>query len=438
MSSSAQPALEKGKVKPIPEGYHSATPYLMVRDAAHAIEYYKQVFGATELVRLVQPDGRIGHAEIKIGDSPIMLADEFPEYGNLSPQSVGGSSVVIHLYVEDADTTASRAVAAGARIRIPVKDQFYGDRSGRLVDPFGHIWIIATHREDVSAQEIQQRAETFMREHSTPAPAQEGASTASGIVKPIRQGFHTVTPYLTAPQAPELVEFVKQAFGAEELLRTTGGGGGLHTEVRIGDSMLMIGGGGAWRGTPMLTGLHLYVPDTDAVYKRALDFGATSIHEPMDQEYGERSAGVRDLAGNFWYIATHLGPTHVPQGLHTLNVYLHSRGTDRVIAFLEQALAGEEIARFAGPNGTIQHAQVRIGDTVIELGEARGQYQPMPTAFYLYVEDADALYARAVEAGATSVQPPTDQPFGDRNALVKDPFGNHWYIATHIEDVPLT
>jgi PhnB protein len=146
------------KAKPIPEGYHTATPYLIVKDAAKAIEFYKKAFGAAEMMRMTQPDGRVGHAEIKIGDSPIMLADEFPEMGARSPQSLGGSPVSILLYVQDVDALTSQAITAGAKVVRPVKDQFYGDRSGSLEDPFGHQWHIATHVEDVPPEEMKKRA----------------------------------------------------------------------------------------------------------------------------------------------------------------------------------------------------------------------------------------------------------------------------------------
>ncbi len=146
------------RAKPIPEGYHTATPYLIVRDAARAIEFYKKAFGATELMRMADPSGKVRHAEIKIGNSPIMIADEFPEIGARSPQSLGGSPVSILLYVEDVDALFSQAIAAGAKVQRPVKDQFYGERSGGLADPFGHVWYIATHKEDVSPEEMQKRA----------------------------------------------------------------------------------------------------------------------------------------------------------------------------------------------------------------------------------------------------------------------------------------
>ncbi len=147
-----------GNVKPIPEGYHSVTPYLIVKGAAKAIEFYKQAFGANEILRMGQPDGRVGHAEIQIGNSRIMLADEFPELDARGPESLGGTPVMIHLYVEDVDAMAKQALAAGAKELRPVKDQFYGDRSGMFADPFGHKWNISTHKEDLSDEEIRRRA----------------------------------------------------------------------------------------------------------------------------------------------------------------------------------------------------------------------------------------------------------------------------------------
>jgi PhnB protein len=146
------------KVKPIPEGYHTVTPYLCCRDAVAAIDFYKKAFGAKEVMRMDAPGGKIGHAELQIGDSRVMLADEHPEMGFLSPQTVGGSPIMIHLYVEDVDTTANRAVAAGAKVTRPVADQFYGDRGGQLEDPFGHKWYVSTHTEDLTPEEIGRRA----------------------------------------------------------------------------------------------------------------------------------------------------------------------------------------------------------------------------------------------------------------------------------------
>ena len=146
------------EVKSIPDGYHSVTPYLVVDGGARAIEFYKQAFGATELFRMEGPDGRIGHAEIKIGDSHVMLADEHPEINARSPQAFGGSPVSLMLYVEDVDATVGRAVEAGAKLIRPVADQFYGDRTGGVTDPFGHFWYVATHVEDVPPEELKRRA----------------------------------------------------------------------------------------------------------------------------------------------------------------------------------------------------------------------------------------------------------------------------------------
>jgi PhnB protein len=144
-------------VKPIPEGYHSITPYLIISGAAQALDFYKKAFGAVELFRMPDASGKIGHAEMKIGDSPIMLADEHPEIGYRSPQSWGGTPVSIVLYVPDVDTVFNQAVAAGGKVSRPLKNEFYGDRSGTLTDPFGHVWTITTHIEDVSPEEMEKR-----------------------------------------------------------------------------------------------------------------------------------------------------------------------------------------------------------------------------------------------------------------------------------------
>ena len=144
-------------VQPIPAGYHSVTPYLMVRDAARAIAFYRNAFDADEVMRFKGPDGRIAHAEVKIGDSHVMLADESPHQEFVGPQTLGGAGVSLMLYVDDVDATFAQALAAGATVRRPVADQFYGDRVGTLADPFGHVWSIGTHREDVPVEEMQRR-----------------------------------------------------------------------------------------------------------------------------------------------------------------------------------------------------------------------------------------------------------------------------------------
>jgi PhnB protein len=153
------------QVRAIPEGHHTVTPYLIVGDAAAAIAFYKKAFGAEELMRVAAPRGKIGHAELRIGDSVIMLADEYPDMNARGPHAFGGSPVSIHLYVEDVDAVAGQAIAAGATVVRPVQDQFYGDRSGSFTDPFGHSWHVATHKEDLTPEELDKRVKAAMAQH---------------------------------------------------------------------------------------------------------------------------------------------------------------------------------------------------------------------------------------------------------------------------------
>jgi PhnB protein len=264
------------------------------------------------------------------------------------------------------------------------------------------------------------------------ADLERSASMTATAARPIRESIHSLTPYLAVQQAVKLIDFVKQAFGAEELFRTPASPGNIHAEVKIGDSVIMIGGGSALK-TPTPAALHLYVRDADAVYRQALEAGATSLYAPVDQDYGDREASVKDLAGNHWYIATHKGARHVPEGLGSVTLYLHPRGADKLIDFLKRAFAAEEIARHQSPEGAVVHAKVRVGESVLEMGEAHGEYQAMPTTIHLRVDDAETVYRSALAAGATSLFPPADQPYGDRMAAVQDGFGNSWYFAARIK-----
>ncbi len=252
----------------------------------------------------------------------------------------------------------------------------------------------------------------------------------------IREGFRTVTPYLTVADIHREIEFIKKAFGAEGRIYGIGSAGGFHSEYKIGDSMLMIGGGGkgsSWKGSPTPGALHLYVEDVDAVYARAIQAGATSLMAPTDQEYGDRDAAIKDVGGNHWYIGTHKGARYLPEDTHNLMPYLHPTGAPKMIEFLKQAFGAEEILVHQTPDGTIPHAKVRIGASIVEMGEAHEQWKPMPMTFMLYVEDCDAWYARAMKAeGAVSAGEPADAPYGGRVGAVKDPFDNLWYISGHI------
>jgi PhnB protein len=150
------------KVKPVPEGHNTVSPYLIVDGAARALDFYKKAFGATELMRFAGPDGRLGHAEVRIGDTVVMLADPHPDHGANPPGKFGGSPVSLHLYVEDVDAVVQRATAAGATIKQPIANQFYGDRNGSVEDPFGHTWHVSTHVEDVSSDELDRRMKAMM------------------------------------------------------------------------------------------------------------------------------------------------------------------------------------------------------------------------------------------------------------------------------------
>ena len=392
----------------------SLIPYLCYRDAAAAIDFYKRAFGATELMRLAEPSGKIGHAELQIGDVILMISDEYPDYDAISAETLGGSPIKLHLYVPDVDQFALRAVAEGAIVSRPIEDQSYGDRAGQLKDPFGYTWMVATHKQHVSVDEMQKGFDDYLSEREQPKKFK-------------REGYHAVTPYLIVKPAVELLDFVKQAFGAVESFRTTGSAGGLHCEVKIGDSMVMIGGGPTFDTRP--TAIHLHVSDVDDIYARAMAAGATSLGEPSDQVYGERLAAVKDIGGNEWYIARSHDPTPV-QHLHTVAVYFHPVGAPKFIEFVEKAFGAEVVERHQSDEGFVYHSKVRIGDSIIELGEAHGQWQPMQSAIYLYVEDVDATYKQALSAGATSALEPTDQPYGERSAWVNDEFGNVWYLSS--------
>ncbi len=258
-------------------------------------------------------------------------------------------------------------------------------------------------------------------------------------VKPIPDGYHTITPYLMCKGSVRLIEFIKQAFGAKELYRSSRPDGSvMHGSFQIGDSMLWMGEGhDPWK--PMPSSLHLYVPDVDAVYQKAFQAGGVSVETPTDQDYGDRESGVRDPSGNLWWIATHKAGgagQHAPKGFRTLTPYLFVEGTAKLIEFLQRGLGAEEVEVMKSPEGVVGHAQIKIGDSMVELSEARAEWKAMPCAVYLYVTDVDAAYKRAVEAGGKTIMEPANQFYGDRNAGVTDPCGNSWWMGTHIEDVP--
>jgi PhnB protein len=406
-------------VAAVPQVNVAAAPMLTLKDPAAAIEFYERAFGAVVEMRLTEPGGAIAHAEITIGGARVMLSHEYADLGYLSAETLGGSPIGIHLYVDDVDALVARAAAAGATVLRQPSDEFYGDRAGSVRDPFGIKWLLATRKHEVSVEEMQRRLDEMMQ------PPKR--------VPGVPEGFRSLTPYLVARGASGLIDFMKQAFGAAELLRVPAPDGTLqHASVRIGDSMVELSDGSETRPARPAA-LHLFVEDVDATYARAAAAGATTIFPPSDRPYGVREADVKDAFGNNWYIATPLEGESIPEGLHTVTPTLHVLGTGRLIEFIKQAFGAEERERHEA-QGVVMHASLKLGDSVLELGEARpGFIEPMPCAIHYYVADVDAVYARALQAGATSLGPPSDRPYGDRGAELADPFGNHWFIATQIE-----
>ena len=253
----------------------------------------------------------------------------------------------------------------------------------------------------------------------------ERRASMTAVTTAIRQGFTTVTPYIRVREAG-LVDFLAQVFDAQETFSGRGSGGGMHREVRVGDSMVIIGEGDAGGGGVMPirpVAFHVFVNDADATFERAIAAGATPLGEPADRAYGERSGFVADPFGNHWYIATPLGRESVAGALRTVTPVLHVKGAAAYVEFLKRALGAIEEMRH-DEGGQLRYARLRIGDGAIELGEG----EPMPGSFLLYVGDPDALYQQALAAGATSLMPPTDQPYG-RIGGVEDALGNQWFFS---------
>jgi PhnB protein len=245
-----------------------------------------------------------------------------------------------------------------------------------------------------------------------------------------------VTPYVMTQDIEPAIAFAKQVFGAEEVQRSVGSAGGIHCQLRIGDSIVFFGG--AVPGEPVkprLLGLHVYVGDVDAVYRRAIDAGGTSLGEPAHRPYGERAGFVRDPAGNHWYIATRTGPTYFAREPGTVTPHLYvqrtpDRGAAEFIAFLNAAFGAEVELRHETPDGRVMHAVVRIRGTAVEIGEGGEPQFDAPSALVVSLDDLDAAYERALAAGATPRFPPAAQTFGGRMAGVADAWGNEWFLAS--------
>jgi PhnB protein len=415
-----------------PEHQQSATAFLIIKGAARAIDFYKKAFGAEETARLNMPGDRIGYAALRIGSATIMLSDESPEYGALSAETLGGSPVRIHLSVPDVDAFAAQAVAAGARIVRPVGDQFYGERSGQIIDPFGYTWMIATPKEALTADEMQRRFDSIV------APASSAEAPKWDLPVPyIRKGFRSLTPYLLVPGAAKVIEFLKEAFGAEEIFRVPRGPGSeviMHAEVRVLGSMVELADA-TEEFKPRTSANILYVDDPDAAYDRAIRAGGTSVYAPVDQVYGDRDAVVKDPGGNRWCISGRGAGEHITANTPSLVPIFSVRDAARYVEFIKQAFDGHEAFMHKSADGEVIHCRIRIGNSILAGGEAHGDREPGPFLLHMYVPDTDAAYAKAIEAGASTIRGLEDAPYGDRTATVQDPFGNLWSLATHVRDV---
>ena len=414
--------------KPAAEVRTTASPRLTFKDAGKAIEFYKNAFGAREIFRF-EVGGGVAHAEIAIGDSILHLSEEWPEGGRFSAETLGNSPIWLSICVGDVDAFAGSAIAAGMKVKRPIQDQFYGRRDILLTDPFGYIWNVNTVKEKMSVEEMHRRMEQITRE------SESGVASAAQAVPHIREGFHTITPYILVNGAAKFIDFLKEAFGAEEKGRVPAPSGKImHAEVKLGDSMIEMSDGNEQYG-PSPVALHYYVDDADAVYARAIEAGAISTHAPVDQPYGDREAEVKDPFGNAWFIATPKTYAPFPGQMNAIQVYLFLRDSAKMVPFLESAFGAKAEGVHNAPDGTVAHATVRIGDNTLEFSEAHGEWQPSACHLHLYVPDTDAVYAQALRAGATTIEAPVDKPYGDRSAGVKDPWGNSWFIATHVKDV---
>ena len=276
---------------------------------------------------------------------------------------------------------------------------------------------------------LQRRASMSMREGSESSVA----AVPARAVHYMRPGFTSITPYIIVNGASEFIEFLKKAFSAAERLRVPMPDGKLmHAEVAIGNGVIETADANQ-QVSPAPTDIHLYVNDADATFDRALEAGATAIYRPTDDHpSGDRWGALKDAFGNRWYIATPKGWTPGPEGLRSVQPYLHVREAHKMIPFMEAAFGAQAMGVHKSPEGIVMHATMRIGNATLEIDEAHGEYQPKPCLLHVYVPDADAMYAQALRAGAISVEPPTDKPYGDRSAGVRDPFGNSWYLNTFL------
>jgi PhnB protein len=322
------PAPVAKAVKPIPDGYFAITPQLTVKGVDQAVEFYVKALGAKKAFSMPGPDGKTMHAEVKIGDSIIFIDEEME--GSKSPLTLGGTPATLMVYSADVNALHAAAVAAGAKPEMPLEDQFWGDRWGTVVDPFGHRWALSQHIEDLTPEQTAQRAALMYgpppapgakkaKKPAKPKAAKPGDPPAWKSIAgtPAKQatppGFHTVTLGITVANAAELIEFYKQAFGAMEIERMPSPDGKvMHATLEFGDSRLMLsdefpemGGKSATTlgGSPIA--IHYYNTDTDATFAKVTAAGAKTLMPVGDMFWGDRYGAAIDPAGFMWGVATH-------------------------------------------------------------------------------------------------------------------------------------
>jgi PhnB protein len=294
---------------------------------------------------------------------------------------------------------------------------------------------VAQELRDFPREEFRAALRSNLQRRATMSETTGQGTAAAGTAKGLyymRPGLTAITPYIVINRAAEFIEFLKSAFGGVERLRVpTPDGKIMHAEVEIGNGAIEVGDANEqYPSAP--TDIHLYVDDPDVTFARALEAGGTSIYPPTDDHpSGDRWGALKDQFGNNWYIAKPRDWTPGPEGLRSVQPYLHLRGADKMIPFMEAAFGAETIGLHKSPEGIVHHATIRIGNATLEIDEAHGEYQPKPCHLHVYVPDTDAIYAQALRAGATPIEPPRDAPYGDRAAGVKDMFGNSWFIATY-------
>jgi PhnB protein len=273
--------------------------------------------------------------------------------------------------------------------------------------------------------DLQRR--TSMKEATAPSTA----STKSAQFR--RPNFPNIAPYFLVKGAPQFVDFLVSAFEGTERIRVPRPDGSImHGEVAIGNSVIELGDANEQYPQRSMT-THLYVPDADATYARALKAGATPVYAPTDDHpSGDRWGEAKDLFGNTWYIATRKGWVPGPEGVLTVQPYLHLRNAHDMIPFIEAALGAHTTGLHKSPDGIVHHATIEIAGATFEIDEAQGESQATKSYLHVYVPDTDAVYAQALAAGAKGVQAPYTAPYGDRAASITDPFGNTWFLATYL------